>query len=560
LNEINTEKNRAYESLTPQRKQLVDTVLSNLEKGTGIWEAGWVTPAAPESAVTGKKYRGVNNFFLSLISMAEGYKDNRWMTFNQMTEKGWNFKTNGEGNSLAKGKGAAIEFFEFRDKKTKQPYDKRTCDGMTDEEKDEYWKENVVPIRKFYRVFNGDLIEGIPEKERREIDPDGKVERAEKIIDYWDRNEAKIVYGGNEAFYRISTDEIHLPEKRDFYTLQEFYGTAMHEIGHSTGHEKRLNRDIKNAFGSENYAEEELRAEIASMFIAQDLEIALNDSHIQNNSAYIRSWYGKIKENPNVLFTAISDADKISKFVMSKENVGEKRVEYYAVVSDVNVYDETVYKVYTAAENGQTVLAVKYGFSDREALDKEFQKMQGLSFWQGGEFKEVSFEELQRISVNKAKEKDKEEEIAPEKSKIFFPPSVIVARAATENAGVDMTKRGVESLTKMSDREVVERAGKTKNGDKFTRLYNGMSVLGSESKDERSLMARLAMFCNGDKGQLLRVFCSSGQYRSERPQNYYSAMAEQSMDFISDVKAANAPKTPRFGEQKNVSVGANAKA
>lgn len=267
-----------------------------------------------------------------------------------------------------------------------------------------------------------------------------------------------------------------------------------------------------------------------------------------------------LTENPNVLFTAISDADKIAKFVMSKEKQEEKRVEYYAVVPDVNIYDETVYKVYMSAENGQTALAINYGFADKEALDKEFQKMQCLPFWKNSEFKEVSFEELQQISVNKAKENDKEDEVTEEKSKIFFPPSVIAANSVIKNAAVNMTDKGIESLTKMSDREVVEKASKTKNGDKFLQLYNGISVLDSESKDERSLMARLAMFCNGDKEQLMRVFKSSGQHRTEKPNGYYLAMAEQSMDFISQVKTAKTPSIPYLGHQKEERAGANAKA
>lgn len=514
-------------------------------------------PGAPESAITGKRYRGINNFFLSLISMAEGYTDNRWATFNQIEEKGWKFKTDEEGKSLAKGKGAAIEFFEFRDKLTKQPFTKSTFDGMTKDEQDEYWKENVVPIRKYYRVFNGDIIEGIPEKGKREFDPNGKVERAEKIISYWDENESKIIYEGNRAFYRNSTDEIHLPVREDFYTVQEFYTTALHEIGHSTGHEKRLNRQMGNMFGSAEYAEEELRAEIASMFISQDLEISLNDSHIQNNSAYIKNWHDGIKENPNVLFTAISDADKISKFVMSKERQEEKSVEHYAIVPDLNAYGETVYKVYMAAENGQTALAINYGFSDKEALSKEFQKMQSLPFWEKSEFKEITFEELQNISVNKAKEK----EVPEEKSEVYILPSVVAAKAAESVIPIVMVARGIESLTKMSDREVVEKASKTKNGDKFKELYNGNSVLGSTEKDERSLMTRLAMYCNGDKEQLLRVFKSSGQFRDEKQAVFYEKMAQQSMDFISKIKAAKAPNIPYLGQQKDSArAGANAKA
>lgn len=83
----NEERNSAYEKLTPQRKQLVDKVMENLEKGNLFWSQGWVSSGAPESAVTGKKYRGINNLFLSLIAMSENYEDNRWATFKQMEEK-----------------------------------------------------------------------------------------------------------------------------------------------------------------------------------------------------------------------------------------------------------------------------------------------------------------------------------------------------------------------------------------------------------------------------------------------------------------------------------------
>ena len=77
--------------------------MENLEKGNLFWTQGWVSSGAPESAITGKKYRGINNLFPSLIAMSENYGDNRWATFKQMEEKGWTFKKDEEGNSLAKG-------------------------------------------------------------------------------------------------------------------------------------------------------------------------------------------------------------------------------------------------------------------------------------------------------------------------------------------------------------------------------------------------------------------------------------------------------------------------
>ena len=151
--------NKIYDKLTPQRKQLVDIILANLEKGVGLWKQGWLG-GAPKSGITGKPYRGINRLFLSAATMEKGYSDNRWVTFNQMEDKGWSFKRNEEGESLGKGAGVAIEFYELRDKETKKPFDRRTLDGMTRAEQEEYMDENVYPIRKYYRVFNGDVIEG----------------------------------------------------------------------------------------------------------------------------------------------------------------------------------------------------------------------------------------------------------------------------------------------------------------------------------------------------------------------------------------------------------------
>lgn len=530
-----TDKINGYDKLTPEQKSVIEMVTSNLSEGTGLWKPGWRMAGAPES-IRGTKYRGMNNFCLTLIAMARGYRDNRWVTYHQMEERDWGFKTDEEGKSLGKGAGVTVEYFELRDRQTKKPFDKMSLLGIDADEKEEYMRENVYPLRKYYRVFNGDVIDGIPEKERVVLDETAKSDRAESILKVWDESECKIHYGGSQAYYSPTKDEIQLPERSDFYSLHEFYGTALHEIGHSTGHEKRLNRDLSGKFGSPEYAEEELRAEIASMFIAQQVGVELVESHVQNNSAYIKSWLDKIQENPNALFTAIADADKISRFVIAKEN--QKQTEPYAIVTDVNEYGETTYSVHMTAPHGQTTKAINYAFTSREALMSEFDKMQSLPFWSGKELKEVIFDELQA----KSKERAEATEATEEKSEEYMPPSEVAARATPERKRVDMTGRGVESLTRMSDREIVDRASKTKSGDKFTALYNGGSVLENEEKDERSLMSRIAMYCNGDKEQLMRIFRSSGQYREGKKEGFYEKMAKQSMDFVNRIQNEHTPK------------------
>lgn len=271
-----------------------------------------------ESAITGKKYRGINNLLLSIISMNENYDDNRWATFNQMEEKGWTFKKDEDGKSVAKNKGVTIEYYEMRDKETKKRFDRSILDGMTAEEQREYMDKNVYWLRKYYRVFNCALMNGVPQKEKPQINDNDKNDRVESILDYWDKNEAKIVYGGSQAFYKSSTDEVHLPSRGDFKSMQEFYSTALHEIGHSTGHESRLNRDLSGGFGSETYALEELRAEIASIFMEQDLEIEPSEGRLQNNAAYIQSWKDEITDNPNALLRRLPTQTRLRSTFLKK--------------------------------------------------------------------------------------------------------------------------------------------------------------------------------------------------------------------------------------------------
>ena len=554
----NETKSSAYEKLTPQRKQLVDQVLANLEKGNLFWTQGWVAAGAPESAVTGKKYRGINNLYLSLVAMAENYGDNRWATFRQMEEKGWTFKKDEEGHTLGKGKSVSVEYYEMRDKETKRRFDRSVLDGMTFDEQREYMDKNVYWLRKFYRVFNCSLMDGVPAKEMPMIDVNDRIEKAEAILDYWNANESKIVYGGSQAFYRPSTDEVHLPEREKFKSTQSFYDTAFHEIGHSTGHESRLNRDLSGGFGSQSYAMEELRAEIASIFMAQDLGIEPSEDRLQNNAAYIQSWKDEIKENPNALFTAITDADKIARYVSSKEQAYRqtKDVEYYAIVEETNAYSEQVYRCYICDEEGKVKPLINYGFADKDALEKELDKIKELDLWKDKSFEEVGIEALKA----KSEEKEKAGKVEQEKSTEYIRPSELVAaEVAAKALPVSMDGRGLESLTRMSDRETLSRAETYYGKDgKFSDLYHGKNVLKSEEESEYGLMVRLAMFCGGDQDRLLRVFRSSGQYREEKPNAYYEKMAENSLKFISDTKRSFAPMGEQSGFSKG-KVGINSK-
>ena len=442
----------------------------------------------------------------------------------------------------------------MRDKETKKRFDRSVLDGMTASEQQEYMDKNVYWLRKFYRVFNCSLMDGVPAKEKPLIDINDRNERAEAILLYWDQNESKIVYGGSQAYYKASSDEVHLPKRADFKSMQEFYSTALHEIGHSTGHETRLNRDLSGGFGSEGYAMEELRAEIASIFMEQDLEIEPSEGRLQNNAAYIQSWKEEIKENPNALFTAITDADKIAKYVSERERAYRRvnDVQYYAIIEETNAYSEQVYKCCICDEEGEVKPLINYAFADREALEKEIDKVKELDLWKDKTFEEVSIEEL--------KEKGKAGKVEQEKSTEYIKPSELVAtEVAAKALPVSMKGRGSESLARMSDRETLARAeGYYAKDSKFADLYVGKNVMKNIERSESGLMLRLAMFCGNDEEQLLRIFKSSGQFRDEKPNAYYMKLASESMKTIREMRGSIAAAQENNGFTKG-KTGINSK-
>ena len=195
---------------------------------------------------------------------------------------------------------------------------------------------------------------------------------------------------------------------------------------------------------------------------------------------------------------------------------------------------------------------INYGFADRDALEKELDKLKELDLWKDKTFEEVSIEEL--------KEKGAAGKVEQEKSSEYIRPSELVATEVAARAlPVSMDGRGKASLTRMSDRETLERAEKHFGTDaKFSDLYNGKTVLGSEEKSEYALMLRLALFCGNDKEQLLRLFKSSGQFRDEKPNAYYMKMAENGLKFIADKRSAFGGANEASGFTKG-KVGINSK-
>jgi putative DNA primase/helicase len=165
----------------------------------------------------------------------------------------------------------------------------------------------------FATVINAEQIDGLPPLARPEAawDP---IERIEQMLQ---RSGAMIRHSeADRAFYRPATDSIHLPPQSQFSSPDRYYATLLHELGHWTGHPSRLDRDLAHAFGSEGYAREELRAEIASLILGDELGIGHDP---RQHAAYVGTWIQVLQDDPLEIFRAAADAEKIQAYVLALE-------------------------------------------------------------------------------------------------------------------------------------------------------------------------------------------------------------------------------------------------
>lgn len=274
-----------------------DQIAAMMETAGTDWTKPWRT-SAHANVVSGKAYRGVNVFLTWAAAANNGYASRHWGTYKQWAAKGY---------QVQKGeKATPVTFWKMLDK---------------DEGRDANGEKIVgkIPLLRWYYVFNGDQvrneagekfvspsIETLPETERNA--------GADAVIA---ATGAAINYAGTSAFYRPDADEITLPDFSHFKTASGFYATALHELAHWTGHKSRLNRLKGAAFGSEDYAFEELIAESASAFLCADLGLAATPS--PDHAKYLKNWIKATRNDKRAIFRAFSAARKAAEFINPKK-------------------------------------------------------------------------------------------------------------------------------------------------------------------------------------------------------------------------------------------------
>lgn len=341
------------------KQEVADAFVACLNEPDKDWHKAWLDNrySSPYNGISNRNYQNTNAMLLSLVSHLKEYNDPRWFTFVQICDKDNQYHPDQKWHLKEGSKGTLVEFW--------YPYNVTEKRSMTWEEynhsrlhqtgnlEDEHEKIIILPV--YHHVFNATQIDGVPPIEIKQND----TIKVENLIERLsDELGVDISYdGGNRAYYRHTDDSIHLPEPKCFESQAYFNSTAMHEIAHSTGHSSRLNRKLSNYFGSEEYAYEELIAEISATMMAvnfEDYQIDL-ESSFDNNIAYVQSWSKSIKEKPDFLFEAIKEAQRAANYMEDK--LGIKK-ELAIDISQQNYQDalpeeEIAIRIYTlqATEN-----------------------------------------------------------------------------------------------------------------------------------------------------------------------------------------------------------------
>ncbi len=282
------------------RDQITQQIIAALEKGVPPWKQPWLgvkNAGRVANVVSTKPYRGINPLLLSLHQNRHGFRSRWYATFRQWQDLGGRIMR--RPTDCPPGQwGCGIIYY--------CPISKTVVDQTTGEEtEDRYF------VLKSYVVFSIDQVEGDHLDHLRAKD-DGPVntdfvdfEPAERAIA---ATEASIKYHGDRAFYRRDTDEIVMPPRTKFPKEVDFYSVAFHELGHWS--EKRT--EWKG-----DYAEGELRAEIASAFMLAELGVPQSSDLTANHQSYVKSWLQALRNDNRYIFRASTAASKATDFILS---------------------------------------------------------------------------------------------------------------------------------------------------------------------------------------------------------------------------------------------------
>lgn len=331
------------------REQMAEAFIKSLEENPKHWIKKWSSNETGRAfnMSSGIPYSGNNAIWLKFVETNNGYNDPRWLTFNQVIKMNEKLKDD-EKIRIPKGtKMTKVEYYFMYDNLNHKTIDWVIYNSLSEKDKKEVVsvedkktgetvvKQRYVLCSKDHYVFNAAQLENIPkfevERTVNDIEPSLIVDSIAEGMGV-----QIIEKEQDRAFYTPLNDQIVLPCRYQFDSDYDYQATALHELGHATGHSKRLNRTLSTRFGSEEYAYEELVAEMTSCFMSEYVESPMSEADMENHVAYVQSWIKSIKNDKNYLFKAIKEANKAADYMIEKgglealkeaQNVSERHVE-----------------------------------------------------------------------------------------------------------------------------------------------------------------------------------------------------------------------------------------
>ena len=290
---------RAAESRANLYDEITNKIIAELEAGRVPWVQPWGTAAAkahlamPKNAATSRQYSGVNVLILWGAVIEQGFTGQSWLTFRQALSLGGHVRKGERGTTVV-----------YADRFIPDDEKKRAAERGEEAQ--------AIPFLKRFTVFNTDQCDELPDEIATvpPPPPPGMIEpRVEALI-----NATGIDFriGGNRALYIPSEDYVQVPPPAAYFEPINWHQTALHELGHASGHHSRLNRDLSGSFGSKKYAFEELIAELCAAFSCASLGIMPTVRHAD----YIGSWLEVLREDNRAIVRAASQASKAADYIL----------------------------------------------------------------------------------------------------------------------------------------------------------------------------------------------------------------------------------------------------
>jgi len=275
-----------------KRKEIIEQINADILQALEQGVVPWRSPYKPQQSSNGHVYRGINRMILNLATHIKGYESPVWWTF-----KAARFR----GATVRKGE-KAMRIVYYGQQKSKQ----------LDDDGNPTW----FPVFKYFNVFNQSQLDLPDTWEHEEVKTS---DRADKVVrQYFEREDIALTHNSRVAYYSVSNDYINVPVTTALSEPDAYYSALFHEMGHSTGHKSRLNRETLKSMGDQHlYSQEELVAEMCSAYLCGHTETSLN---IEQSAAYIDGWMSRLKEDPMCLHKACDHAEKAYQYVLKGEH------------------------------------------------------------------------------------------------------------------------------------------------------------------------------------------------------------------------------------------------